>query len=275
MLGFTLPLFIILGLEGLVGVLLLCPKPLNQPAIKLARLTHTQVGSTVFHTVAGVLALLLASPIYDGVRLYYSTKDKPEQANIDLRQGLCMASLHPRCAAVRRSDHEARTLLSFSLTGASLFMMFMLRALGRAQGELDRMSMSEAALLKQVKGLQSEYTRMVDSAGGASAKAPAAPSEPSGAAAGAGGLSGEEVAELRRLVGDLEEQNSKLQASLATANKEHAAAESNLAALKTQCRGLENEYDRLLAELDEAKRQLSRAGLGAAASTGPMDKKDA
>ncbi len=42
MLGFTLPLFIILGAEGLVAVLLLCPKPLNQPAIKLARLTYTQ-----------------------------------------------------------------------------------------------------------------------------------------------------------------------------------------------------------------------------------------
>lgn len=249
MLGFTLPLFIILGVEGLVGVLLLCPKPLNQPAIKLARLTYTQVGATVFHTLAGVLALLLASPIYDGVRLYYSTKGQPEQANIDL------------------SDHEARTMLSFSLTASSLCLMFFLRALGRALGELDRMSTSEAALLKQVKGLQSEYTRMVDSAGGASAPATA----PAGAAGAAQGLGGEEVAELRKLVADLEQQNNKLQASLDDTNKEHAAAESNMAALKTQCRGLENEYDRLLAEHDELKRQMARAGLG----VGPFDKKDA
>ncbi len=42
MLGFTLPLFIIMGLEGLVGVLLLCPKPVNQPAIQLARASYTQ-----------------------------------------------------------------------------------------------------------------------------------------------------------------------------------------------------------------------------------------
>ncbi len=40
----------------------------------------------MFHTMAGVMALLLASPIYDGVRIYYSTKGQPEQANIDLRQ---------------------------------------------------------------------------------------------------------------------------------------------------------------------------------------------
>lgn len=160
MLGFTLPLFIILAVEALVGVLLLCPKPLNQPAIKLTRLTYTQVGvprpgrashargsasscappvlhlpcwhapttpprsgrlppclarrasthaaapgatpptlqigSTVFHTLAGVLALLLASPIYDGVRLYYSTKDKSEQANIDLRQAKWIVPWHER-----------------------------------------------------------------------------------------------------------------------------------------------------------------------------------
>ncbi len=35
--------------------------------------------------------------------------------------------------------------------------------------------------------------------------------------------------------------------------------------------GLENEYDRLLAEHDELKRQMARAGL----SAGPFDKKDA
>lgn len=61
----------------------------------------------------------------------------------------------------------------------------------------------------QVQGLQSEYTRMVDSGAGA-------PSGPSAAAAGGGakgaaGLSADEVATLRKLVADLEQQNSKLQ----------------------------------------------------------------
>lgn len=54
---------------------------------------------------------------------------------------------------------------------------------------------------------------MVDSAGGAApAPAAAAPSGPVGAGAGgAGALSREEVAELRRLLADLEKQNSELQ----------------------------------------------------------------
>lgn len=59
----------------------------NIPCCALARPapTRVQVGSTIFHTLAGMLVLLLASPIYDGLRLYYSTKDKPEQAALDLR----------------------------------------------------------------------------------------------------------------------------------------------------------------------------------------------
>ena len=85
MLGFTLPLFIILAVESAVGALLLCPKPLCTPAISLTRLAHTQVGSTVFHTLAGVLVLLLASPVYDGARLYYSSKEASEQVSPDLR----------------------------------------------------------------------------------------------------------------------------------------------------------------------------------------------
>lgn len=42
MLGFTLPLFIIMGVEAVIGVLLLGPKPVNQPAIQLARASYTQ-----------------------------------------------------------------------------------------------------------------------------------------------------------------------------------------------------------------------------------------
>lgn len=50
-----------------------------------------------------------------------------------------------------------------------------------------------------------------------------------------------------------------------------------MAALKTQAKGLENEYDRLLAENDELKRQLARAGVGgvgAEAAAGGFAKKD-
>lgn len=139
---------------------------------------------------------------------------------------------------------------------------------------------------------------MADSAGpaAAAAKQPAGP----GGAGGAGALPPEEVGELRKLVADLEEMNSKLQVGVGCASrgrrdagggagggaaccpaskrapafpagpqptppphspnpscphppcqarvhkteKEHVAAESNLSALKTQAKGLENEYDR-------------------------------
>jgi len=68
------------------------------------------------------------------------------------------------------------------------------------------------------------------------------------------------------------------QARVDRVNKEHGDAERNLAALKTQSKGLESEYDRLLAEHDELKRQMARAGLGpatAAAGGGGGGKKDA
>lgn len=66
-----------------------------------------------------------------------------------------------------------------------------------------------ASPIPQVQGLQSEYTRMVDSGGAASA--PSGPAAGKAGAAGAAGLSADEVATLRKLVADLEEQNSKLQ----------------------------------------------------------------
>ncbi|KAI7838922.1 hypothetical protein COHA_007328 [Chlorella ohadii] len=178
-------------------------------------------------------------------------------------------------------------------------MMFFIRKLGRVLGDLERQSISEAALLKQasvlqaaptwnlqVQGLQSEYTRMVDSGGAAAGKtaAAAAPSGPSAAgaagtagsagAAGSAGLSPEEVGTLRKLVADLEAQNSKLQAAKENSEQEHAAAEANLSALKTQARGLENEYDRLLAQNDQLKTRLARAGLGEPVAAGGFAKKD-
>lgn len=68
---------------------------------------------------------------------------------------LCALSNH----APARSEHEARTLLSFTLTAAALFSMFILRRLGSALGDLDHKSVSEAALLKQARGWGSCWAR--------------------------------------------------------------------------------------------------------------------
>ncbi|EFN50774.1 hypothetical protein CHLNCDRAFT_142489 [Chlorella variabilis] len=286
-LSFTLPLLIILVLETAVGALLLCPKPFNQPSIALARATHTQIGATVFYTLAGVLTLLMASPLYDATQLYHATRDKTDAVAAALdttceRESFVNSCVFVGLAAAAAdapvaqpaAEHEARTLLSFTLTAACLAQMFFLRRLGAVLGQLERMSVSEAAMLKQVKGLQSEYARMAGSAGAAGGTAEEAAAQPSGPP-GAGRLSDDEVGELRRLVADLERMNSELGARLEKANKAHSLAESNLSALKTQSKGLENEYDRLLSEHDELRRQLQRAGLAAGgAADSRMGKKD-
>jgi hypothetical protein len=65
MLGFTVPLFVLAGVETVLGVLLLAPKPFNAPAVLVMRLTKTQVGKTVINTLALMLLCLLAAPLYD------------------------------------------------------------------------------------------------------------------------------------------------------------------------------------------------------------------
>lgn len=39
--GFSIPLLLVLGLEGAWGAILLLPPPLNSPGIMLARATYT------------------------------------------------------------------------------------------------------------------------------------------------------------------------------------------------------------------------------------------
>ena len=62
-----------------------CPPPAPPPIAPTPSPAAAQVGSTVFHTVAALLLLLLASPVYDGVRLWTSTKHQPEQVSQELR----------------------------------------------------------------------------------------------------------------------------------------------------------------------------------------------
>ena len=85
MLGFSLPLFIILAAECVWCALLLAPAPLNTPALQLARWSHDAPrGATITHTVASVLSVLLATPVYDAVRLY-RTEHAGERDTLALR----------------------------------------------------------------------------------------------------------------------------------------------------------------------------------------------
>jgi hypothetical protein len=65
MIGFTLPLYVLLGLELLVAANLLLPLPASRPAIALVKATKTDVGRSVVGTVALFLIVLMASPLYD------------------------------------------------------------------------------------------------------------------------------------------------------------------------------------------------------------------
>lgn len=59
----------------------------NKPAIELARASYTPYGRTIVNTIAAVLALLLASPLYDMVRAAQRTQqawDRGEPSSLAL-----------------------------------------------------------------------------------------------------------------------------------------------------------------------------------------------
>lgn len=72
--GFTLPLLVFGGLEGLIAILLLLPLPFCRPAILICKLTKTHAGRTVVITISVVLLALLLAPLYDLVHMH----DRPE-----------------------------------------------------------------------------------------------------------------------------------------------------------------------------------------------------
>lgn len=222
--GLAIPLALVFTLLTTLGLLLLSPKPLCTPAVALARGTKNQTGNIVLITISVVLVLLLASPAYEFVRLsrtdHHDDKDRNEQ--------------------------EARTMLAAFLIIGDLLLIFVLRKLGNAIGDMDRMKLSEGALLRQVKGLQQEYTRLMGDSGPAKGSAAA----------------DSQMAGLKAEIQALKQEAAELQDAAQRADKARRAAESNAAALKSQARGLENEYDRLLAEHDKLQRRLTAADPG-------------
>lgn len=58
MLGFTIPLLAGLGVQCLLGALLLGPPALSQPAVALSRLSYRKEGTIVTYTIASMLGEL-------------------------------------------------------------------------------------------------------------------------------------------------------------------------------------------------------------------------
>ena len=86
MLGFTVPLFILLGFESLLALLLLAPVSIARPVLLLARASRTSVGSTIIGTVTAFLCISLASPLYDLSRLQ-RWPDKDQAGNFGSNRG--------------------------------------------------------------------------------------------------------------------------------------------------------------------------------------------
>ena len=72
--GFTLPLLVFGGIEGVIAISLLLPLPFSRPAIFVCKLTKTHAGRTVVITISVVLMALLLAPLYDLVHMH----DRPE-----------------------------------------------------------------------------------------------------------------------------------------------------------------------------------------------------
>jgi len=118
MLGFTLPLLVFGGLEGLIAILLLLPLPFCRPAILICKLTKTHAGRTVVITISVVLLALLLAPLYDLVHMHDSPEDTAG-------------------ASPERRESEATANLGAVLTGSTLVTMFVVRKLGLTLAELD------------------------------------------------------------------------------------------------------------------------------------------
>ena len=83
MLGFTVPLLVLLSVEALVALLLLAPKPLPKPAVYLCMSTKQSVGLTIIGTLSTFLLVSLASPFYD---LYEMQRRQGTQGDIKGRR---------------------------------------------------------------------------------------------------------------------------------------------------------------------------------------------
>ncbi|KAK9831508.1 hypothetical protein WJX81_003958 [Elliptochloris bilobata] len=141
------------------------------------------------------------------------------------------------------------------LAASNLLLIFILRKLALTLSAVERAKLNERFLLKQSESLRAEYNRLHADRDG-------------GQAAGSG-----EAVPLRAELEALQAAHTDVQGKLGKAEKARNTALANADALQSQAKGLEAEYDRLLAENDGLKRRLSRMDPSFQASHRPSDKK--
>lgn len=147
--GFTLPLFVLGGMQGCMSVFLLLPSPLNKPAIKLAQASNTDIGRTVVYTISAFLGFLLIAPLFDLFQLIQS--QKATVAGVASPDTLTS----PEHRAV-----EATSTLSAVMTGSLLLNMFVLQRFGLVLGYNEKLAAgkynepSEAEYARKKLGLK-------------------------------------------------------------------------------------------------------------------------
>jgi len=120
MLGFSLQLYVLLGVELTLAGLLCLPLPISRPAVFIVKLSKDQVGRSIVGTIALFLVVLMASPVYD---MYTLHQQKHKSAEGLLSQ--------------ERRETEASSNLSLTLTGTCLALLLIIRTLGLSLAELD------------------------------------------------------------------------------------------------------------------------------------------
>ncbi|KAK9809219.1 hypothetical protein WJX72_011554 [[Myrmecia] bisecta] len=159
---------------------------------------------------------------------------------------------------LQRRQDELSALLSAVLTGSTLLMLFLLRKLGGVLAERESLKVSQQALLKQVQGLHIEYNRLTKEHDGSAAR-PAVDAE---------------VAKLKASLEAQKKEKQQIEAKLEEAQAIRKTAVANAEALKSQSKGLENEYDRLLADYDKLKSRLAQVDPASGSVARPGIKKD-
>ncbi|KAK9861931.1 hypothetical protein WJX84_011919 [Apatococcus fuscideae] len=201
-----------------------------------AGLAHGATGKTILYTIGIVLGFLVISPLYD------------------------LSHLNARSFANEWERAQTQGAISYAWLSATIILgcllgLFTLRRFGLTLRQQAQLKTSEGALLKQVKGLQSAYTKLLDE-------------KPSGK--GTNGPSATSQADNTTLKNELREAREAQR----LAEQKKNEAENNVQAIKSQSKGLEKEYDRLLAENDELKQQLAsfKPVYGANAAGGRKDR---
>ncbi|KIZ04873.1 hypothetical protein MNEG_3089 [Monoraphidium neglectum] len=218
-----------LALQAVIGLALLLPRAASAPVAKLlTAASGNAAAKSAVLTVAGAVGAMTVSSL---IQLYGVMESLKKGSQYGDR-------------ALALNVEELRALLALVLGVSNLALLFLSRALAAEQLAADKAKLNLEVLQRQAKGLQAEYTRATSS---------------KAAGGGGDGGGGDEAARLRGQVDALIREKAALQAAADEAAAARRGAQAQVEAMRDQSKGLEREYDRLLAEHDRLRRDYDQA----------------